>query len=419
MSGLDPNRSLKWSIEPSRSGHSGRLYIGAFAADSARLAKGFILNSGQPETTLAHSCIFHPKLHSTPGTEDVGMDQENETNWQHAFNIMKTNYSLTDDAIGVFAINLRFNLDDIQTIASEAITGGGDDKKCDILYVDKERQVAVIAQCYLSQKQREAAPSNKASALNTAITWLLSTDINHLPETLKGRAEELRSAIESGEIRQFFIWFVHNLPGSKNVLDELHAVESTARAALAKYSTAKDINIFAEEICDGELTRLYLQAERTVIVTDELELSVPDALEIKEADWTSVITTVQGSWLRDLFGRHKTDLFSANLRGYLGSRESDSNINNGIKTTADQEPENFYVYNNGITALVMDYTLGKRSKAGRKLTTKGVSIVNGAQTTGSIANLPTAPDPRLQVAVRFVKVRKDALVANVVRFNNL
>ena len=122
-----------------------------------------------PQTNLTLSCIFHPKLHSTPGiepgTEDVGMDQENETTWQNAFNIMKTNYSLTDDAIGVFAINLRFNLDDIQTIASEAITGGGDDKKCDILYVDKERQVAVIAQCYLSQRQREAAPSNKASRL--------------------------------------------------------------------------------------------------------------------------------------------------------------------------------------------------------------------------------------------------------------
>jgi hypothetical protein len=74
-----------------------------------------------------------------------------EPGWQNAFNVMKANYALTDDAIGVFAINLRFNLDDIQTIVSEAITGGGDDKKCDVLYVDKERQVAVIAQCYISR----------------------------------------------------------------------------------------------------------------------------------------------------------------------------------------------------------------------------------------------------------------------------
>jgi len=346
------------------------------------------------------------------------MDQARETKWEDAFNVMKANYSLTDDAIGVFAINLRFNLDDIQTIASEAITGGGDDKKCDVLYVDKERQIAVIAQCYVSQKPREAAPANKASDLNTAITWLLSTDINRLPETLKGRADELRSAIEAGEIKQFYIWFVHNLPKSDNVGAELHAVESTARAALARYPSAKDVNIFAEEICDAELARLYVQAEQTVIVTDEINLSVPDALEIKETDWTSVNTTVQGSWLHELFHRYKTDLFSANLRGYLGSRESDSNINNGIKKTADDEPNNFYVYNNGITALVMDYTLGKRSKSGRKLTIKGISIVNGAQTTGSIANLPAPLNPGLQVAIRFVKAKKDTIVANVVRFNN-
>lgn len=90
------------------------------------------------------------------------MYQVAEPGWKNAFTVMKTNYSLTDDAIGVFAINLRFNLDDIQTIASEAITGGGDDKKCDVLYVDKERQVAIIAQCYISKTSRPAAPANKA-----------------------------------------------------------------------------------------------------------------------------------------------------------------------------------------------------------------------------------------------------------------
>lgn len=346
------------------------------------------------------------------------MDQVVEAGWANAFRVMKTNYSLTDDAIGIFAINLRFNLDDIQTIVSEAITGGGDDKKCDVLYVDKEREIAVIAQCHISKRAREAAPANKASDLNTALSWLLSTDLDHLPDVLKGRADELRSAINAGEIKQFYIWYVHNLPCSKNVQDELRAVENTARAALTRYPSGQDINIFAEEICEAQLDRLYMQAERTVIVTDEIMTMVPDAMEIKEADWTSVVTTVRGSWLHDLYHRYKTDLFSANLRGYLGSRESNSNINNGIKTTAHEQPKNFYVYNNGITALVLDYELGRRSKGGRKLKINGISIVNGAQTTGSIANLAETPSSDMQVAIRFVKANKDAIIANVVRYNN-
>jgi len=154
------------------------------------------------------------------------MDQALDSGWQNAFKVMKANYSLTDDSVGVFAINLRSNLDDIQTIVTESVTSSGDDKKCDILYanVDKEREIAVIAQCYMSNRRRESAPANKASDLNTAITWLLSTDLDHLPAALKGRADELRSAINGREIKQFYIWYVHNMPAYKNVQDELRAV---------------------------------------------------------------------------------------------------------------------------------------------------------------------------------------------------
>jgi hypothetical protein len=346
----------------------------------------------------------------SPAKEDAG--------WQNAFKVMKANYLLTDDSIGVFAINLRFDLDDIQTIVAEAITGGGDDKKCDVIYVDKERQIAVVAQCYIAKQRKQAAPANKASDLNTALTWLLSTDLDQLPDALKGRADELRAAIRAGEIKQFYIWYVHNLPCSNNVRKELRAVENTARVALSHYPAGQEINIFAEEICEAQLSRLYMQAERTIIVTDKMTMTVPDAIEVKENDWTSLITTVSGSWLYDLYHKHKTDLFSANLRSYLGSRASDSNINNGIKTTANEKPENFFVYNNGITALVLDYELGVRSKNGRKLRITGISIVNGAQTTGSIANLGTKPSSNLEVAIRFVKASKDSIIADIVRFNN-
>ncbi|WP_162488011.1 AIPR family protein [Azospirillum lipoferum] len=332
---------------------------------------------------------------------------------------MKENYNLSDDAIGVFAINLRFNLDDIQTIAAESITGGGDDKKCDVLYVDKERRIAIIAQCYVSQRVREAAPSNKASDLNTAITWLLSADIDKLPPSIRGRADELRSAINSGDVKQIYIWYVHNNPSSKNVEEELRAVEKSARAALSNYPSGRDINIFSEEMCKNKLSRLYMQAERTVIVTDEFNLSVPDAVQTEETDWSSVVTNVSGEWLYRLYNKYGTDLFSANLRGYLGSRDSDSNINNGIKSTANTQPKNFYVYNNGVTALVLDYELGRRTKSGRKLKITGIAIVNGAQTTGSIGSLENYPSGDLKIPIRFVKASKDFIVANVVRYNNL
>jgi AIPR protein len=48
----------------------------------------------------------------------------------------------------------------------------------------------------------------------------------------------------------------------------------------------------------------------------------------------------------------------------------------------------------------------------------GISIVNGAQTTGSIASLSQQSSPDLQVAIRFVKANKAGIIEDVVRFNN-
>jgi len=119
-----------------------------------------------------------------------------------------------------------------------------------------------------------------------------------------------------------------------------------------------------------------------------------------------------------LYGQYETDLFSANLRGYLGSRSSDKNINNGIKKTATDEPKNFLVYNNGITSLVLDYEYGRKSNKGRKLTITGISIVNGAQTTGSIASTDGLVSDDLLVGVRFVKANSDDLIEKIVKYNN-
>lgn len=338
--------------------------------------------------------------------------------WQAAYKAAKKNFGLDDDAIGPFATQLRFNLDDLKTLSAEAITGGGNDRSCDMLYVDREIGIAVIAQCYVSQKKREAAKAKKAADLNTAVSWLLSAEIGTLDEGLRERAEELRDAIKQGAVKQIHCWYVHNLPTSSNVQSELNTVESTVRSALSTMPSGSEINVFAKEIGADEIESLYTKAERTIIVTDEFDVKVIDAIEHKEENWSTLSTFVPGKWLAQIYDEFETDLFSANLRGYLGSRASDKNINNGIKTTANHEPENFLVYNNGITALVMDYELGNRTKSGRKLKLTGLSIVNGAQTTGSISSAAKELSNDLLVGIRFVKASSEDLIEKIVKYNN-
>ena len=54
----------------------------------------------------------------------------------------------------LFALETRFRISDIHTTAADAVTDGGDDKKCDMVYIDRDTGEVVIAQSYHSQKEQ-------------------------------------------------------------------------------------------------------------------------------------------------------------------------------------------------------------------------------------------------------------------------
>jgi AIPR protein len=299
--------------------------------------------------------------------------------WREALQSYISDSGLTNDGIGLFALQLKFGVDDLKNIAGEILTGGGDDKKCDVLYLDPEKKFAVVMQCYISEKPRAAAPSNKAADLNTALSWLVTTPIDHLPEALRGRAVEFRNAISVGEVQQLHVWYVHNLPESQNVKQELRAVAHTARAALRSLAPMTEIGVFTDELGENKLAELFDLAERTVLVTDKILITAPHYFEVVGESWSSIVTTIEGRKVYELYRKYDVDLFSANLRDYLGSRASDSNINNAIKTSAQDNPGDFWVYNNGITALTLNYSIKKRPRKDVIIEITGMSIVNGAQ----------------------------------------
>ena len=347
----------------------------------------------------------------------MGLTTPNATGtWKAAFRQFSDTFELGPDAIGLFAIAQRLGIDDVRTAAAESITGGGDDKKLDIIYLDVSRGLLVVAQCFDSPKQRDSAPANKASDLNAAVAWLLNSELELLPEGIRGRIAEVRDAIDNDLIHDFHLWYVHSSPESKNASVEVANAEKTATQLLSRRG---GIQVYGAEVGSETLEKWYLGSKRTIKVTDKFDLRVADAIEVASARWSAVTTLVPGKWLRQLFVTHKENLFSANVRDYLGSRRSDANINNGIKETALDEPTDFAVYNNGVTALVLDYRLGARRNGGRKLEITGISVVNGAQTTGSIVSLETDPADNLLVPVRFVKSSDEDLLGRIVRFNNL
>jgi hypothetical protein len=224
--------------------------------------------------------------------------------WRDALTSYISDSGLTSDGIGLFALQLKFGVDDLMNIAGEILTGGDDDKKCDVLYLDPEKKFAVVMQCYISTKPRPAAPSNKAADLNTALSWLLTTPIDSLPEALRGRAVEFRAAISAGDVQQLHVWYVHNLPESQNVNKELNAVAHTARAALRALAPLIEIGVFTDELGEGKLAELFDLAERTVLVTDKITITAPHYFEVMGESWSSIVTTIEGQKIYELYKKY-------------------------------------------------------------------------------------------------------------------
>lgn len=109
------------------------------------------------------------------------------------------------------------------------------------------------------------------------------------------------------------------------------------------------------------------------------------AATVGDADYDAYLTVVPGEALADIYLRHGSRLLEGNVRTFLGRR---GKINRGIATTLSTIPSRFFAYNNGIAATASSVTK-VMGPAGTILLTgiADLQIVNGAQTTASLASL--------------------------------
>jgi hypothetical protein len=323
-----------------------------------------------------------------------------------------------DNALLLFAAQLRLGFDDVDSFATNALTDGSNDKKCDLVAVVGEGTKIVVAQGYMTALDKLEAPANKASDLNTGVSWLIAGALEGLPETLRGAAEEVRAALETGSVSELEIWYVHNLPESVNVRNELDQAVATADAMIRRDYPDASVDVSALEIGRGALEKDYARTQAPILVAETFQFAIPGGFEISAVGWSAFSTAIKASDLRALWSTHSVQLMSPNIRDYLGMVKSAGNINFGIKETAKSQPENFAIFNNGITVLVNDFVA---DVAAGTLEVSGVGIVNGGQTTGALGEIPAAEATNVGAAMvmaRFVKCNDPAVLEDIVRYNN-
>jgi len=319
------------------------------------------------------------------------------------------------NALSIFALSLYLRLEDIHEFAASAITEGPNDKKVDICYLDENENRAIIAQSYLSSVWgRRAAPANKASDLNTAIAWLLSASANRIPHYLRTKATELRRSLANGSIKRIEILFLHNCFESQNVQDELKAAADATRdiANTLSGNPENPIIVSYREFGLSEIEELYRSRDSDILIDNWMEVPVSGYVEEQGQGWKAILATVSGDWIRTLHRLHGDRLFSANYRDYLGYMRRQGNINYEITQTAESEPANFWVYNNGITALTHELQLVPNVKI------RGISIINGAQTTGALSDATESSTTAAKVLIRIVECCSQDLIDKIIRYNN-
>ena len=318
-----------------------------------------------------------------------------------------TNYG-ANSAFIVWSMGLYLNTSDLNQLATDCLTDCPGDKKIDFLRIDTEQNILYIAQGYYTNAEKEVAPANKASDLNTAIAWLTDGEINAFPANLKNLITDARNAIQDGSINQVKLIYLHNCGESKQVQEELATASTHMENSLADHS----INVNYVELGNRALNRLFLNQAANIVVTEDVECPFEISYEESSDNWDAAIMTVNGTWLRNLFNQYHGDLFSANYRSYLGTARK--YINTGIKLSAERSSKNFWAFNNGISILTQGY-----EKQAGKTVLHGISIINGAQTTGSLGMLPATINlDEVKVLTRIIQCTTPELISDIVKFNN-
>ena len=143
----------------------------------------------------------------------------------------------------------------------------------------------------------------------------------------------------------------------------------------------------------------------------------------QNTDRSCYLGRVSGAQLSHLFTRYKSRLFSLNIRNYLG----DNVTNRGIRATATENPNAFFFFNNGISALATRIEKDPADPLEITLNCENLSIINGAQTIRAL-NKAQIENPgsvrEVQVLFRITEFSakkttvEQEFLDNVTKYNN-
>ena len=299
------------------------------------------------------------------------------------------------------------------TVAAAHVTDGGDDNGIDAVYYDEvEKRLYLVQSKWVSggNKSPELGDVQKFVA---GCRDLVSASLADFNAKTKALSANITRALADTDLRIVLVL----------VYTGTQAVSTHAAKALQKFQAEMNAVSDLVEVITLDLKGVY----RALTAATE---GTPINVDVMIAEWGYVASPfeayygqVNGSDVAQWHIAHGDALFSKNLRKLIPSSE----VNKTIADSARLRPEQFWYLNNGITVLcdtVKKKPMGGADHASGVFECRGISVVNGAQTVGSLAaaaKASVATVEKARVLVRFISLEKcpDGFGTDVTRATNM
>lgn len=313
-------------------------------------------------------------------------------------------------SLAAFALMVSANISPQE--ASKSIVDGGQDNGIDSIYFDRREKVMYILQSKWKQNSRGSIKTEDVMKFTRGFRDLVNAKYERFNSKLSNKIKDIQESLNDAGTR-FEVILVYS--GQTSLADE-------------PKRELDDLLSEMNEPIDIVNMRVLNQSSIYNIISQGATGS-PINLDVCLFDWgqtkepyQSYYGQVSASEVADWWTKYYPKLFASNIRLFV----RDSEVNEGIINTVKNEPEKFWYYNNGITALCS--SIGKKPLGGSGRDTgifecKDVKIVNGAQTVGSIArayqNSPEQVE-KAKVLIRFISLGNcpEEFATEITRFNN-
>lgn len=258
--------------------------------------------------------------------------------------------------------------------AAESITDGGNDDGIDAIYVSEAHKKIYLVQSKWFSNSQKGVQLSEFTRFRDGVKRLINLvwdDKNADLHCHRTKIELLLKDIDT----EIVLIFCHN---SENGL--------SADIVRAKDEYLSEANKYGELVSFSEFTlKEARETARSRTRPENISLSLMlKSWGVVEKPFKSIYGAVAGTELVSWVENHKERLFAENLR--FGIEKSE--VNDGIRQTASEDPTNFWYFNNGVTAICDEIT---KQPVGGNNTDSGVfdvskiSVINGAQTISSLA----------------------------------